>query len=76
MNQDQLSNFHPDNLSRNRPTDLNSIFLQPVAHAAKPSARQQVLDRLLDKICKQDLLGKSYVEQYLRHKYRRNCRWS
>jgi site-specific recombinase XerD len=33
-----------------------------------------VLDRLLDKIHAQDLLGKSYVEQYLRHKYRRNCK--
>jgi site-specific recombinase XerD len=33
-----------------------------------------VLDRILDKINKQDLLGKSFVEQYLRHKYRRNCK--
>jgi len=74
MNRDQLTNFNPSNLSSSHPSDLNSIFLQPVARAAKSSARQQVLDRLLDKICKQDLLGKSYVEQYLRHKYRRNCK--
>ena len=74
MNRDQLSTFNPTNLSQGRSSDLNAIFLQPVAPAAKSSARQQVLDRLLDKIYAQDLLGKSYVEQYLRHKYRRNCK--
>jgi site-specific recombinase XerD len=74
MNRDQLSTFNSNNLSGSPPSDLNSIFLQPVAPAAKSSARQQVLDRLLDKIHAQDLLGKSYVEQYLRHKYRRNCK--
>ena len=74
MNQDQLSSFNPTNLSQSRPSDLNSIFLQSVAPAVKSSARQQVLDRLLDKISKQDLPGSSYVEQYLRHKYRRNCK--
>jgi len=74
MNRDQLSTFNSNNLSGSHPSDLNSIFLQPVAPAAKSSARQQVLDRILDKISEQDLLGKSYVEQYLRHKYRRNCK--
>ena len=74
MDQDQLSTFNSSNLSASHPSDLNAIFLQPVAPPAKPSARQQVLDRLLDKINAQDLLGKSYVEQYLRHKYRRNCK--
>jgi site-specific recombinase XerD len=74
MNRDQLASFNPTNLSGSYPSDLNAIFLQPVARAAKSSARQQVLDRLIDKICEQDLLGKSYVEQYLRHKYRRNCK--
>jgi len=74
MDQDQLSIFNSTNLSSSRPSDLNAIFLQPVASPAKASARQQVLDRLLDKVNKQDLLGKSYIEQYLRHKYRRNCK--
>jgi integrase/recombinase XerD len=74
MDQDQLSTFIPDHLSGSHPSDLNAIYLQPVAPAAKPSARQQVLDRILKKIFEQDLLGKSYVEQYLRHKYRRNCK--
>jgi len=74
MNRDQLSTFNSNNLSGSPPSDLNSIYLQPVVPAAKSSARQQVLNRLLDKIYAQDLFGKSYVEQYLRHKYRRNCK--
>ena len=77
MNRDQLSNFNPNNPFASSPSELYShfeneaIFVQPVAPAAKTSVRQQVLERILDKICEQDLLGKSYVEQYLRHKYRR-----
>jgi site-specific recombinase XerD len=74
MTRDQLPTIIPDHPSGSHPTDLNAIFLQPVSPAAQPSVRQQVLDRLLDKVHKQDLLGKSYVEQYLRHKYRRNCK--
>ena len=74
MDQDQLSTFNSNHLSQSPPADLNAIYLQPVAPAAKSSARQQVLDRILDKISDQDLLGKSYVEQYLGHKYRRNCK--
>ncbi|MGD2037642.1 MAG: tyrosine-type recombinase/integrase [Desulfobacterales bacterium] len=74
MNRDQLSSFNPTDFSQSHPPDLNAIYLQPVARAAKSSARQQVLDRILNKIAEQDLPGKSYVEQYLRHKYRRNCK--
>jgi len=74
MNRDQLASFNPTNLSGSHPSDLNAIFLQPVSPAAKSSARQQVFDRILANICEQDLLGKSYVEEYLRHKYRRNCK--
>jgi integrase/recombinase XerD len=80
MNRDQLSNFNPNNPFSSSPLELHShfdneaIFVQPVGSVAKSSVRQQVLDRILDKICEQDLLGKSYVEQYLRYKYRRNCK--
>jgi len=80
MNRDQLSNFNPNNLSKSPPSNLGShfqsgaFFVKPVAPAAKPSARQQVLDRILEKIFDQDLLARSYVEQYLRHKYRCNCK--
>jgi site-specific recombinase XerD len=74
MNRDQLSSFNPTDFSQSHPSDLNAIYLQPVVRAAKSSARQQVLDRILNKIAEQDLPAKSYVEQYLRHKYRRNCK--
>ena len=80
MNQDQLSNLNPNNPLTNPPSNLypafdkQTVFVQPVAPAAESSARQQVLDRILESIFRQDLLGKFYVEQYLRHKYRRNCK--
>jgi integrase/recombinase XerD len=80
MNRDQLSNFNPNNLSKSPPSNFSSHFqsdaflVEPSAAAVKFSARQQVLDRILDKISEQHLLGQSYVEQYLRHKYRRNCK--
>lgn len=80
MNRDQLPTFNPNNPSASSSSELHShfnneaIFVQPVTPAAKSSVRQQVLDRILDKICEQDLLARSFVEQYLRHKYRRNCK--
>lgn len=80
MNRDQLSNFNPNDLSKSAPSNLGShfqsgaFFVEPSAAAAKFSARQQALDRILKKIFEQNLLAKSYVEQYLRHKYRRNCK--
>ena len=80
MNRDQLSTFNPNNPSASCPSELRSsfdneaIFVQPVAAALKSSVRQQVLDRILEQIYGQDLLAKSYVEQYLRYKYRRNCK--
>jgi site-specific recombinase XerD len=80
MDRDQLSTFNSNNPFASSPSELHShfeneaIFVEPVTPAAKSSVRQQMLDRILDKISEQDLLGKSYVEQYLRHKYRRNCK--
>jgi site-specific recombinase XerD len=49
-------------------------FYPPVIIPPPASFRQRVLERILDKIAEQDLAGKLYVEQYLRHKYRCNCR--
>ncbi len=82
MNTDQLSTSIPNNLSGSPPSNRRShsegdlLFIQPVIPAAKSSGRQQVLDRILEQIRRQDLLGKSYVERYLRYKYRRNCKAS
>ena len=36
-------------------------FLQPITAPPKTPDRQQVLDRILEQIFEQDLLGKSYV---------------
>jgi len=44
------------------------------AFPATPTFRQQVLKRLLENISAPNLVGRSYVEQYLRDQYRRNCR--
>jgi|GEM_PF-3472071 len=74
MSQDQLSISNPNNHSASSQSDLRSFWVPPVSPATKSSIRQQVLDRILGRISEQDLLGKSYVEQYLRHKYRRNCK--
>lgn len=80
MNRDQLSNFNSNNPLATHRSDLYStfdnqaIFVEPAAATSKPSARQLALDRILNKIHRQDLLGESYVEHYLRHKYRRNCK--
>ena len=58
--------------------DLDSAFplnlAKAVAPPAKPIFRQQVLKRLLENISAHDLVGKPFVEQYLRDQYRRNCR--
>ena len=57
---------------------LDSAFplnlTKAVAPPAKPTFRQQVLERLLENISAHDLVGKPSVEQYLRDQYRRNCR--
>lgn len=42
--------------------------------AQQSSTRRQVLDRILKKISSTDLPGKSHFDQYMRHKYRRNCK--
>jgi len=56
-------------------TDLNSA--NPIHPLEIPTiripARRQVLDRLLDRIASGELAGKQHFEQYLHHKYRRNC---
>ena len=56
MNRGRLPTFNPDYPSASSSSELHSyfeneaIFVQPVLPAAKSCARQQVLDRILDKI--------------------------
>jgi site-specific recombinase XerD len=68
------SYFENPSFGENLASALPINFFQPVTAPPPASFRQQVLERILDKIAKQDLAGKRYVEQYLRHKYRRNCK--
>ena len=51
---------------------LNLVQAEPLP--PKRPFRQQVLERLLENISAHDLVGKAFVEQYLRDQYRRNCR--
>ena len=48
--------------------------IRAISSTSGPGDRQEVLERLLEKISQQDLPGARYVEDYLRHKYRRNCK--
>ena len=83
LNPNYLHGCHPLDLRsyfENDPffENLDSAFpinlVQEVSPAPKLCYRQQVLERLLANICAQDLVGKGFVEQYLRNQYRRNCR--
>ena len=80
MSRDQLSTFNSENPIANFPTEHNphpdndSIFVSPISPSVPSPVRFQVLERLIEQITEQDLLGRSYVEDYLRYKYRRNCK--
>jgi len=83
LNPDSFYQVQPFDLHSNAQSDpfsehIDSSFphnhIQPISNFAQPGERQQVLERLLEKISQQDLPSKKYVEHYLRHKYRRNCK--
>jgi len=71
---DPRSHFANSDLLESLASTVPINFSQPITIPSPASLRQQVLERILGKISKQDLAGGIYVEQYLRHKYRRNCR--
>jgi integrase/recombinase XerD len=72
---DPHSNHKRDIFSENVDPDLlPANYIQRIAETQPAPARQRVLERILEKICESDLPGKQHVEQYLRHKYRRNCK--
>ncbi|UCG66316.1 MAG: tyrosine-type recombinase/integrase [Deltaproteobacteria bacterium] len=83
LNPDSLYQSHPFDLRSNDKSEafsepIDSSFahnhVQPINNTAQPGDRQEILERLLEKISQQDLPGKKYVEHYLRYKYRRNCK--
>jgi integrase len=71
---DPHSSFESDPCFEHSDSDLPLNHTQPSIEAPQPCARQHVLERLLKNISQHDLPGKAYVEQYMRHKYRRNCK--
>ena len=71
---DLRSSFANPDFSESLASAFPIKFFQPITMPPPASLRQQVLERVLDRIAGQDRPGKLYVEQYLRHKYRRNCK--
>jgi integrase/recombinase XerD len=68
------SNHESEPFSQHIDSSLPHHHIKPIGNTAQPGDRQHVLEHLLEKISQQDLPGKRYVEDYLRHKYRRNCK--
>jgi len=83
MHKDQLRNINPNHLHGCHPLDLRSHFgespfyltvknpndsFPPISH------RLLLLERILRDISRSDLPAKGYFSEYMRQKYRRNCR--
>jgi integrase/recombinase XerD len=71
---DPRSNVKRDPCFEPIDSDLPLNRTQPSIEAQEPCARQQALARILEKIAQRNLPGAASVEQYMRHKYRRNCK--
>jgi integrase/recombinase XerD len=83
MQKDQPTKTNPNYLHGYHPFDLSDYFGEsPFSLIAKEiqtpsqpiSARLRLLKHILSKIEARDLPSKDYFAQYMRHKYRRNCR--
>ena len=83
MHKDQLRNLNPNHLHGCHPLDLRSFFGDPSFNliVKKPkdpfpptSPRFLVLERILGDISRRDLPLKEYFSEYMRQKYRRNCK--
>ena len=83
MQRDQLANTNPNYLHGCYPLDLSDYFGESpfsliVREVQTPSqqisSRLRLLKHILSKIYASDFPSKDYFAQYMRHKYRRNCR--
>ena len=83
MHKDQLQNINPNHFYGCHPLDLRSYFGESsiCLIAEKPkdlfppiSPRLLLLERILVDISRRDLPAKEYFSEYMRQKYRRNCR--
>jgi len=83
MHKDQLQNINPNHVHGCHPLDLRdyfgeSTFYLTVKNPKDPfppiSRRLLLLKRMLGDISRSDLPAKDYFSEYMRQKYRRNCR--
>jgi len=71
---DPCSDFESNPCLEHGDSDLPLNHTQPSIEASQPCIRQQALARILETLSHHDLPGKAHVEQYMRYKYRRNCK--
>lgn len=83
MDRDQLRNINPNHVHGCHPSDLSSHFGETLFHLrvkkvekALPaiSSRLGLLKRILSDISRSDLPAKDHLAEYMRQRYRRNCR--
>jgi len=83
MDRDQLRNINPNHHHGCHPSDLSSHFGETLFHLrvkksenALPaiSSRLRLLKRILSDILQSDLPEKDHLAEYMRQRYRRNCR--
>ncbi|MBW2604665.1 MAG: tyrosine-type recombinase/integrase [Deltaproteobacteria bacterium] len=83
MQKDQLRNINPNHLHGCHPLDLRSYFGEsPFCLTVKKpkdpfppiSPRLLLLERILGDISRRDLPAKEYFSEYMRRKYRYNCK--
>ena len=83
MHKDQLQNINPNHVHGCHPLDLRSYFgespFYPIVKTPKDpfppvSRRRLLLKRILGDISRSYLPAKDYFSEYMRQKYRRNCR--
>jgi integrase/recombinase XerD len=83
MHRDQLRNINQNHLQGCHPSDLSSYFGETLFHSRvkKPenalpaiSSRLRLLERILSDISRSDLPAKDHFAEYIRQRYRRNCR--
>ena len=83
MHRDQIPNINPNHVHGCHPLDLRdyfgeSSFYLTVKTPKNPfppvSCRLLLLERILGDISRSDLPAKDYFSEYMRQKYRRNCK--
>lgn len=83
MHKDHLRNLNPNHLHGCHPLDLRNYFgessfsliVKKPKDSFPPTApRLLLLKRILNDISRRDLAAKEYFSEYMRQKYRRNCK--